>query len=588
LNNGKLLAAAAALAVALLHFTSIPATIWEFDESLFAMAVERYDPLSHNPPPPGYPIYIGVAKLVASFTNTPFEALVTTSAIAVLLGFFAYVFAFRAIAGNLLTGVVAALLLYASPAMLISGTLPQSDSGAMALFGLAIWACATRRPLLAALLCAATVGWRVQMSIAVAPMFLVTVVLLRTWRERIQSLALFGIACVAWLAPLVMATGGIEGYWHWLTRQAAYFAHHDSALSRSGYSPAMIGLRFIAHPWGPKFLAFPVLLAAAAGVILSGAKDLRAGHGEDPSPSSRLRMTLPLAIGCLAYLAFALWSMDPADAVRYALPSLPLVALLAALALTRVRPLAVLAIVYACGAWWYASPVLRTRAVVPSPPAASATWIMATVPRDAVVLYDNPLWPHSRYLLRGWRTMRIDAGLAKYGGDPSIPMALWADGERGAAEGFTFNWPDTDAYGKLTRRHYGAVSVIPLPVEQRFRVIAGVFPPERRRDGTSWRWIGARGAIELPHRIGSHVRVVLRTPPEYPLDANRIRVNGTAVDVRRGQSVELVIPYAQHIAFEPEKTFVPARIAGANNRDARTLSVMLTSVEQLAAPPAAQ
>ncbi len=275
MKNGKLLAAAAALVVAILHFTSIPRTIWEFDESLFAMAVERYDPLSHNPPPPGYPLYIAVAKVVALIARDPFWALVATSAIAVVFGFAAYVLAFRAIAGDLLTGVVAALLLYASPSMLISGTLPQSDSGAMALFGLAILACATRRPLLAALFCALTVGWRVQMAIAVAPMFLVTVVLLRTWRERMQSLAVFGFACLAWLAPLVMATGGIEGYWHWLTKQAAYYAQHDAALSRSGWSPATIGLRFVAHPWGTKFLAFPVLAAAAIGVILSAAKDLR-------------------------------------------------------------------------------------------------------------------------------------------------------------------------------------------------------------------------------------------------------------------------------------------------------------------------
>lgn len=295
---------------------------------------------------------------------------------------------------------------------------------------------------------------------------------------------------------------------------------------------------------------------------------------------------LPLATGCLSYLAFALWSMDPADAVRYALPSLPLVALLAALALTRFRPLAALALLYACGAWFYASPVLRIRATTPAPPAASANWIEANVPRDAVVLFDNPLWPHSRYLLRGRETMRIDAGLAKYGGDASRPMFLWADGERGASPGVTFRWPDTDAYRKLTRRHYGAVSVIPLPASQRFRVVSGVFPPERRRDGTSWRWIGTRGAIELPRQLGSRVRVVLRTPPEYPLDRNRIRVNGTPVDLRRGQSQALTIPYSRNIVFEPERTFVPAKIPGANNRDARTLSVMLTSVEQLAAPPA--
>jgi hypothetical protein len=271
--------------------------------------------------------------------------------------------------------------------------------------------------------------------------------------------------------------------------------------------------------------------------------------------------------------------MDPADAVRYAIPSLPLVALLAGHALARV-PFAVL--LYVAGAYWYAMPILRTRATTPSPPAAAAKWIQANVPKDTLVLFDMPLVPHASWLLRDYKTMRIDAGLAQ-GFD--TPIVLYADGE---AQGVTFRWPDTDAYRKLTRQHYGAVSVIPVPLEQRFRVVEGVYAPERRRDGRSWRWIGARGVIELPELGASQVRIVLRTPPEYPLDRNAVTVNGTTVEIRKDQTVEVIVSYARRITFLPERTFVPARIPGANNRDARTLSVMLTSVEQLGARPAGE
>jgi hypothetical protein len=271
--------------------------------------------------------------------------------------------------------------------------------------------------------------------------------------------------------------------------------------------------------------------------------------------------------------------MDPADAVRYAIPSLPLIAFLAARGLNRVPALAIL---YVAGAYWYAMPLLRVRATTPAPPTAAARWIQEHVPRETVVLFDMPLAPHASWLLRDYRSMRIDAGLKAHGGD-EVPMILYADGERGQAQGQTFRWPDTDAYRKLTRQHYGAVSVIPLPLEQRFRVVEGVYPPERRRDGISWRWIGARGVIELPRR-GTHVRIKLRTPPEYPLDRNRIRVNDRIVDIGHDQTVEVVLPYSGRITFTPERTFIPARIPGANNRDARTLSVMLTSVEQFDAP----
>ncbi len=577
------LAALALIAVATLHLASVPRTIWEFDESYFAYGVERYEPLQHHPPPPGYPLYMGFAKLLP---GDSFTALLATSILALLAGLAAWFFAFRALSDGR-TAVVATVLLYACPALLISGTLPQSDSGAVALFGLAVWACARGNPVWMAIACAATIGWRLQFSIAIVPMFLVAVLLPRNWRARVIAVGVFGAACLAWFVPLVVAAGGPSSYWKWLSGQAAYYAAHDADLSRSGHSMSHIALRFIAHPWGPKWLSLPLLACALFGVRRPQSPlFLRAERPRDRDASESgdcgHRTPYPLLAGCLVYLAFALCSMDPADAVRYAIPSLPIIAFLAARGLNRVPAFAIL---YVVGAYWYASPVLRERAVIPSPPYQAATWIKATEPKETIVLFDMTLAPQASYLLRDYKTMRIDAGLAQYGGSDT-PMVIYADGERGNAQGVTFRWPDTDAYRKLTRQHYGAVSVIPLPLSQRYRVVEGVYAPERRRDGRAWRWLGARGVVELPQRRGSHVRVTLRTPPEYPLDANRVSVNGKPVDIRRDQTVDVVVPFAERIVIAAERTFVPARIPGANNRDARTLSVMLTSVEQLDAPPA--
>jgi hypothetical protein len=595
-------AAIALIAVAAIHLASVPRTIWEFDESYFAYGVERYEPLQHHPPPPGYPLYMGFAKGVAKLLpGDSFTALLATSIAALLAGLAAWFFAFRELSDER-TAVVATVLLYACPALLISGTLPQSDSGALALFGLAVFACARMLPgrwpvaggrwpvreiVFASLACAAAIGWRLQFSIVIVPMFLVALLLLRTWRARFIAIGVFGVACLAWFVPLVIAAGGPSSYWQWLSGQAAYYAAHDADLSRSGHSMSHIALRFIAHPWGPKWLSLPLLMCALYGVRRPQSPlFLRAERRRDPDASESgdcgHRTPYPLLAGCLVYLAFALWSMDPADAVRYAIPSLPIVALFAARGISRMPAVAIL---YVIGAYGYASPVLRERATTPSPPAAAATWIEAIAPKETIVLFDMTLAPQASYLLREYKTMRIDAGLAQYGGS-AIPMLIYADGERGSAEGVTFHWPDTDAYRKLTRQHYGAVSVIELPLSQRYRVIEGVHAPERRRDGRAWRWLGSRGVVELPQRRGSHVRVTLRTPPEYPLDANRVNVNGTVVEIRRNQTVDVVVPFAERIVITADRTFVPARIPGANNRDARTLSVMLTSVEQLDAPPA--
>ncbi|MDQ3279889.1 MAG: hypothetical protein M3Q69_00585 [Acidobacteriota bacterium] len=581
--RGTLFATLALAAVAALHALSIPVSIWEYDECLFALGVEHYQPLAHHPPPPGYPIYMGFAKLVNLVTHAPFDALRWTSIIGVVAGLIAFAFAFRALTDGKI-GVLASCLLYACPALLVSGTLSLSDSGALALFGFAIWACARGNPFVMAIACAATIGWRAQFCVAIVPMFVVAVLMLRTWRDRINALATFALTCVAWLLPLVAATGGTEPFTNWIFGQAAYYAAHDADMSRSGYSKGLIALRFIAHPWGPKWLALPLLAAAAAGVLLlMRRRNLRA---------------LPLLVGCSVYLAFALATMDPADAVRYAIPSLPIVALLAAVTLS-IIPLEILSLgipaAYAAGAFLYAYPVLGARTTSIAPPTQAASWIRTHLPKNVVVLMDPPLKPHAEYLLRDRRVMRTDAGLAQFGGDPSTPIVFYADGERMGAPGVTFRWPDTDAYRKLTRQHYGAVSVIPLPPSQRYKVISGVYPLERQRSGHSWRWLAARATIELPNLGGTQARIVFRTPPEYPLSKNRVRVRTgnyeTTVTLGKNAAATAIVPLAQNaptqITIEPEQTFVPANVPGANNRDLRVLSVTITSIEQLGARPGA-
>jgi hypothetical protein len=570
----------ALLCVAALHYSFVPLTFWEYDECLYASAVEHFEPLLHHPPPPGSPVYIAFVKVVALLIPNTLTAMLVTSGLAIAAGFLAFVLAFGALT-DLRTGILAALLLYASPAVLISGMLPQAEAGALALLALAIWSTTPHPPSATktwvtfawcGFLCAVAIGWRLQLSIAVVPMFLAALfVTMRTWRDRIIALCVFGLTCLAWLVPLVIAAGGPVSYWAWLSSQARYFAQHDADLSRSGQSLAQIALRFIAHPWGPKWLALPLLAIALAGI-------------------RRNRRMIPLAVGSIVYVAFAVATMDPADAVRYAIPSLPLIALLAASFGVRwLRPPLshALVVLYAAGSLWYAFPVLHARSTMTSAPVAATRWIAANMPRNTVVLFDLSLRPHAEYFLRGWKMSRIDEGSGQDAGiDPGVPIVLLVDGDHDDA--VTFRWPDTDAYRKLTRKHYGAVSVIPFPASRRMRVMEGIYPPERTRDGQAWRWIGGRGVIELPRIGATRARISLRTPPEYPFDEIRVRVQSNGYDavttVPRDATVEVDVPIwpgPPRITLTPERTFVPAQMPGANNRDRRTLSVMLTRVQQL-------
>jgi hypothetical protein len=578
------------LVVALLHLTALPLTIWEYDESLFCMGVESYDPMNHFPPPPGYPIYMGVAQLVAPLAGyVPFRALIWLSAFTAIAGFVLLALAFRTLTANLRTGVLGAFLFYVSPTMLLHATLPQSDSGALALLALSVWLCARslqenapqRWMVMAALACAVTIGWRLQFAIAVVPLFLVTVLMLRSWRERFVAVQWFALACAVWLIVLISVCGSVEGFWTMIRGQAAYFAAHDADLSRTGRSAVQIGLRFISHPWGPKWLALPVLALAFIGLFDAARR--------------RLRLIVPVLVMSIVYFAFALWMMDPADGVRYALPALPAIALLAALGIEHLRQLSremlvdwALLALYAFGAYAYTGPLLRQRASEPSPPYAAIQYLRSVASRNAVILYDLPLKPHAQYLLRGYTRLRVDEGLLRYGHRIERPLFELTDSATEAPDGKVFRWKTPDAYTKLTRGHYGAASVVPVPQTRRFLALSGISPPERTRTG-SWRWVGARGVISLPDLGARSVRLTLEVPNDYPLGTNAVRVdvsNGGTVHglVARGAKTVIDVPLPPGratLTITPQKTFVPAEVAGRLSRDRRTLSVMITGLEQL-------
>lgn len=573
-------------AVFALHLFAIPLTIWEYDENLFAMGVERYEPLLHHPPPPGAPLYIGAAKLLYPFCGDAFRTLVVLSVITTGAGLLLFAAAFRAIGLDPLPAAIGSALFYLSPSMLVHGTVALADSGALALMALAIWFSARAiadptiaHSIVAALAGAAAVGWRPQFSIAVVPLFAVTLLMTRSWRARFAAAGAFTAGCLAWLIPLMAATGGIRRFLGWIGGQAGYYAAHDAHLSRSGITTLQLLFRFLAHAWGPKLLALPVLALAAIGLVVL----LR----------RRERRLLPVIVMAAVYFTFALLTMDPADAVRYTLPALPAVALLAAASLSS-RRLAIVALAcvigYGAASRAYTNPIIRDRTTGASPPVAAAAFIRQSVPRDAVILYDPPLRPHADNLLRDYRRMRTDEALMRFGARLEVPLVAYADG---ALPGKVFSWSESDAYGKLTRNFYRVVTVQTLAPAERYQPLSGLYPPERSHDGKSWRWIGPAGTILLPDVGARRVAIALRLPPEYPLEGNRVTLSTSAgsavVDLRRGESAIVEVPLSRgpsRLTLTPQRSFVPADIAGSRNRDPRRLSVMLTEVRQSAAPPA--
>jgi hypothetical protein len=584
----QLLFALAALLI-VLYFAK-PASPWEFDEHLFFQGIHHYDPVAHHPPPPGFPLFMGAGHLVRLLIPTDFAALVTLSFIGSIAAFVLFALALGEMAGDLTIGIAAALLFYFSPALLVHSTLPISEPGALALLAAALYwrtgnpACRAslskrdRQDCLSSILfatfAALTVGWRPQFSIFVVPFFLASLFLMRRWRDRAIALAVFTVVCLAWLIPLAAALGGIKGLVHFEASQAGYLAEHDADLSRSGWTPVQVALRFIAHPWGTKIASFPLLIVAGAGVV----ETIR----------RRERRVIPLAIASAAYLAFALMVMDPADGVRYAIPFVlgtSFFAGVGAVALARrfsAPPYAFVAI-FATGSVIYVSSLVSQRGSTWSPPVYAAAIARSAFPSNAVPLYELPLWPHSQVYFRDRRPMRVNDGLAAYFDRPDVPLFIYADGGSHAPGARVFRWQPSDAYSKLTRNHYRVVSLIPVTPEQRFRAVRGVYAPEREQDGQDWRWLDSPAELQLPHGPARQLTLRLGLPVTYPIEANTLTISVDGgmprfMRLERGRPIDITIPIpagAPIVRFAAARTFIPAEVSGSLNRDVRRLAVKL-------------
>jgi len=577
-------------AVAAARVLTAPRSLWEGDEVLFVKGIERFDPLHHQPHPPGYPLLIGLGKLLNLALHNPFLSLVTLSVISSLVGYLALVDAFRRIGGSERVAVAGAVLFHLSPAMLVYGPLPLSDPPALLFLSLALAAAARLResaapgPALALGAAAAAVGCRPQLALAVLPMLAVALWPARP-RWKVAGLAAFGAVSLLWFVPLVVAVGGPAGLLPFLGKQAGLVAQYDTGVPRAGGGAFQVVTRFLAHPWGTRWTSFPVLALAAAGTVaLAAARRIGA---------------LPLAVLCAADLVFGLVVMNPFDAVRYALPSLLGVAFAAAVgcdALARRSrrpwmPFAVwpAAALLATGFILYTEPFLAVRATTDSPPVQAARWIDRSLPKTAVLIVEAELAPHASYLLREYLRISADPGLQREPENRLVrPDFLLGDGDSVWPGTMRFLWPESDAYGKLSRGHLRVVSVSPIPPDRWYVPLRGVYAFEPSLRQPLWRWLGPDAAIRLSSP-GSRVAVTLGLPGHAPVSAVTVIVGvdgGAAetVTIPRGErrTVDLPVRAGEpvEVSFRSPVSFVPAE-AGLGP-DRRRLAVQLLGAERKA------
>jgi hypothetical protein len=383
-----------ALAFVLAHGPFLAPSLEDIDSVNFALGVRDFDVADHRPHPPGYPAFIGVGKVAVAIASKvsgdlpqsqiearALSALALLGSVVALIAMFAV---WRALTGSDVRALAATALTASSPLFWYLAVRPMSDVpglaaalAALACLSLAWW---RQRPdehgdrrlaparmeasgkmiVLGALLTGIAIGFRSQNAVLTLP-FLAGVLMDRLGRGAagavLGAFVASSVGAAVWAVPLLVASGGLNAYLAALGGQAGEdFAGVEMLYLNPGNARlAAFGLmRTLIFPWDSLVLGGAVTALAAIGAIGLLLKDRR----------------LLAAVILLAapYFAFHLLFHDTTF-VRYALPVIPAVALLAVVGLEYVARRAALPVLGALALWGVsiAAPTLAAYASEPSP-----------------------------------------------------------------------------------------------------------------------------------------------------------------------------------------------------------------------------
>jgi hypothetical protein len=336
------------------HLPFLPSTLEDLDSFNFALGLHDFDPRKHQPHPPGYPVIVGMGRaarqVTGAFASSPeadARALAAVSAIAgatlvvplfVLYGHLERLRATSRAESRGDVALAATVLAIAAPLMWFAMSRPMSDVpglalaiGAQALL-VGAWmafrahdpGAGDRRLLWGAVLAALAVGARSQGVWLVAPILMLAFVTRRgagAARAQLTALGAAVAAVMVWAVPLVVASGGIDGYLMTLADQAGEdFAGVEMLWTTRSARVAIFALRYtLLDVWGPLPVGILAVMAALCGLAALVSRSVPAA--------------LVASVLWVPYFVFHLLFQETVTA-RYGLPVVPLMAWLAAIGLS--------------------------------------------------------------------------------------------------------------------------------------------------------------------------------------------------------------------------------------------------------------
>lgn len=403
-----LLTALAVLTLAA-HLPVVATTLEDLDSFNFALALHDYDPRRHQPHPPGYPVLVGlgwtarqvVAALGGDGAAADARALASVSAvfgaasIIPLFMLFGHLERLRRpdAADRDAIALAATVVAVTSPLLWFAMARPMSDVPGLALalaaqallvgawlaFRERAFAVGDRRLVFGAIAAALAVGARSQGLWLVAPILMLALVGRRgegAGRAQLTALAAAALACLAWLVPLIVVSGGPDGYLATLADQAGEdFAGVEMLWTTRSARVAAFALRYtLVDVWGPAPVAVLVLLASASGVVAIILRSVPA--------------LLVAAVLWVPYLVFHLLFQETVT-TRYGLPVVPPLAWLAAVGLSLVprQVLAMAVAIFAAVSLAHTVPAMTRYAADGSPVARAVTAMARATDRPGIAVH---------------------------------------------------------------------------------------------------------------------------------------------------------------------------------------------------------